>query len=121
VAHDDSIEVCRATIRADLALWASPVVMGFYSALLKKATDKLIPLIHPYTVVDQGEAHHRARYDHYPLVGLLLAKKADTTPQDIEIISAIHARTALNLKSQLAITALTEQPVEEVADEIDRL
>jgi hypothetical protein len=121
VAQDDSDQVCRAVLHADLALWASPVMMGFYSALLKKTTDKLIPLIHPYIVVDQGEAHHRARYDRYPLFGLLLDKGADADQEDIDIISAVHARTALNLKSRLALTALTSHSVEEVADEIDRL
>ena len=72
VAADDSHGVCRAVINSDFALWASPVIMGFYSALLKKVTDKFIPLVHPYAVVNQGEAHHLARYDNYPLMGLLL-------------------------------------------------
>ncbi len=115
VAVDDSHGVCRAVINSDFALWASPVIMGFYSALLKKVTDKLIPLVHPYAVVDQGEAHHLARYDKYPLLGLLLEKGDGVNDQDIEIISEIHKRTALNFKSKLSFTKLTLDPVEEVA------
>ena len=121
IAKDASADVCRAAIHADLVLHASPVTMGFYSALLKKATDKLIPLIHPYAVVDQGEAHHRARYEEYPLLGLLLQPGEDTDDEDITIIREIHGRTALNLKSRLAFTRLTSDPIEEVAREIDRL
>ncbi len=118
---DESRDVRRAAIHSDLVLWASPVMMGFYSALLKKVADKFIPLVHPYIVVDQGEAHHRARYDKYPLFGLLLEKSADTDDEDIEIISDIQSRMALNIKTSLAFTKLMLDPIEEVAREINRL
>jgi hypothetical protein len=121
VAKDDSAKVCRAAIQSDLLLHASPVIMGFYSALLKKATDKMIPLVHPYVTADQGEAHHRARYDQYPLFGLLLQQEAGTDDEDIEIIREVHSRTALNIKTRLAFTHTTDDPIEEVAREIDRL
>jgi hypothetical protein len=121
VVADESRDVRRAAINSDVVVWASPVIMGFYSALLKKVTDKFLPLIHPYAVVDQGEAHHLARYDRYPLLGLLLEKSADTDDDDINIISDIHRRTALNLKSRLSFTKLTLEPIEEVAHEIVRL
>ena len=121
VAKDDSAEICRAAIHSDLVLHASPAIMGFYSALLKKATDKMIPLVHPYITVDQGEAHHRARYKRYPLFGLLLQRGEDTDDEDIQIIADIHSRTALNIKTRLAFTCTTDDPIEEVAREIDRL
>jgi hypothetical protein len=57
-------------------LWAAPLKMGFPSSLLKMALDKHLPLIHPYMLVDHGEAHHRKRYAHYPRIGLLLEKEA---------------------------------------------
>ncbi len=121
IIEDDSRTVRRAVIHSDLVLFASPVIMGFYSALLKKVADKFIPLIHPYITVDQGEAHHKPRYETYPLVGLLLEKGEDTDDKDIEIITDIHQRTALNFKSSLAFAKLTTDPVEEVARAIDRL
>ena len=121
VAKDDSADVCRAAIQSDLVLHASPVLMGFYSALLKKATDKMIPLVHPYVTADQGEAHHWARYKRYPHFGLLLQRGEDTDDEDIEIIQEVHSRTALNFKSRLAITCTTDDPIEEVAREIDHL
>ncbi len=114
VAADESGQVCRAMINSDFTLWASPLIMGFPSALLKKTMDKSIPLIHPYFVVDHNEAHHRARYARYPLLGLLLAKGEDTHDEDIRIITDIFSRTALNLKSRLAFSALTDQPEEEI-------
>ena len=48
VSKDGSHDIRREVINSDLVLFASPLIMGFTSALLKKAHDKLIPLIHPY-------------------------------------------------------------------------
>ena len=118
VARDDLADVCRAVVNADFALLASPVMMGFPSALLKKTVEKLIPLIHPYGAVVQGEAHHMARYDEYPLMGLLLEKDPETDDADVQIITDIFSRTALNFKTQLAFTELTSTPTDAVAEAI---
>ena len=115
ITADESRDVCRGYINSDFVLWASPVTMGFYSALLKKVTDKFISLVHPYVEFVQGESHHTARYDKYPLTGLLLEKGDYTDDDDIRIISDIHRRTVLNFKSTLSFTKLTLDPVEEVA------
>ncbi len=115
VTADEARDVCRAYINSDFVLWASPVIMGFYSALLKKVTDKFIALVCPYATFVQGESHHMARYDSYPLTGLLLEKSADTDDEDISIISDTHTRTALNFKSTSSFTKLTLVPVEQVA------
>jgi len=120
--QDESHAVCRSVIQSDFVLFASPVVMGYLSAVLKKFMDKLIPLIHPYITVDQGEAHHRHRYepDQYPLGGLLLERAPSTDDEDLAIITTIHERTMLNLKSRNAFTLLTDQPVQEVVHAILR-
>ena len=118
VARDDLANVCRAVINADFVLFASPVMMGFPSAVLKKTVEKLIPLIHPYIVVAQDEAHHRARYDEYPLMGLLLEKPSDADNADVQIIADIFSRTALNFKTQLAFTKLTSTPNDAVVKAI---
>ncbi len=73
VKRDDSAQVCRAVLGSDLTVLASPMRMGFTSSLLKRAADQMIPLVHPYLVIEGGEMHHRPRYERYPLMGLLLA------------------------------------------------
>jgi hypothetical protein len=107
---------------ADLLVLASPVRMGFTTALLKRAADQMIPLIHPYFVIEGGEVHHRARYASYPLLGLLLGAGEDSDAEDIEITTAMWRRTARNLRSRLVFTAvvdgLSNRTAEEVADEI---
>ncbi len=121
VKRDDSATVCRAAINADLLLLASPMKMGFTTALLKRAADQMIPLIHPYFVVEGGEVHHRARYAHYPEFGLLLGADADTDAEDIEITTTMWSRMARNMKSRLAFTAVANRSAEEVADELARV
>jgi len=68
--------------------------------------------------VENNEAHHRPRYDHYPRLGLLLSAEADTTAADVAIVSDVFSRTALNMKSQLEFAHMTDQPVEAVAQAI---
>ncbi len=118
---DDGRKVCRAVIQSDLLVLASPISMGFTSALLKRSLDRLIPLVLPHLEVDHDEIHHRKRYEKYPLVGLLLAKDAATDAEDLEIIEQSFRRLVINFKSRLAFTCLTSQTVEEVYDEVNRL
>ncbi len=121
VAQDASADVCRAVINSELTLFASPLRMGFVSALLKKTMDKMIPIIHPYIVVDQGEAHHRTRYARYPLLALLLEQGADADAEDVAITTDILSRTALNMKSRIAFSKLTSDPIAEVHHAINSL
>ena len=118
---DGSHDICRQCINSDFVLFASPVIMGFTSALLKKAHDKLIPLILPYFEMVQNEFHHLSRYEKYPLIGLLLEKGEDTDEEDVKIISDIYRRDAINFKTSFCFTKLTIEPVEEVANEINSI
>jgi len=120
-APDDSNIVCREYINSDLVLFASPIIMGFTSALLKKAHDKLIPLLMPYIETYKSEAHHVSRYDKYPLMALLLEEEDDTDKQDIDIISEIYRRDAMNFKTSFKFTKFTGDRFEEVADAIDNI
>jgi multimeric flavodoxin WrbA len=113
-----SLEMDRAVIHSDFVLWAAPLKMGFPSSLLKMAMDKHLPLIHPYMVVDQGEAHHLKRYPRYPRLGLLVEPEADTDPHDMQIVTGICTRTSLNFKTRLEFTLTTATPVAELAQRI---
>jgi len=121
ITKDDSDDICRVYINSDLVLFASPVIMGFTSALLKKTHEKLLPLVHPYLEFVQNEVRHLARYEKYPLMALLLEKGNDTDEEDINIISDIYRRDAINFKTQFCFTKLTSDPVEEVPNEIDSI
>jgi multimeric flavodoxin WrbA len=118
VKRDDSATVCRGVVGSDLTVVASPMIMGFTSALAKRAADQMIPLVMPDIVIEGGEMHHRARYDRYPEFALLLDAGPDTDAEDIEITTEIWSRTARNLKSRLVFCAVADRPAKEVADEL---
>ena len=118
VNGDDSPEMDRAVINADFVLWTAPLKMGFPSELLKRANDKHLPLIHPYMEVDLGEAHHLRRYPKSPRIGLLLEKEPFTDERDLEIVTDIYCRTALNFKTQLEFSLTTETSLEEILQRI---
>jgi len=118
---DDSKIIRREVIKSDFVLLASPMIMGFTSALLKKAMDKFIPLVHPYIELVQGECHHRARYDHYPQIGLWVQSDRDTDDEDLKITEDIFKRLALNFKTKFVFMKSFSESAEEVANEIGSL
>ena len=119
VKRDDSEVVCRSAIESDLVVFAAPMVMGFTSALLKRAADQMVPIVHPYIVMEGGEMHHLPRYAHYPLMGLLVAAGEDTDAEDIEITQTMWSRTARNMKSKLLFTYVADRAVETLAEEVE--
>lgn len=121
VFPDDSQEVCREYIHSDFVLMASPVKMGFTTALLKKTQDRIIGLLHPYLEFVENECHHHKRYDEYPKNGLLLEKSQNTDDEDIQIMKDMYSRFSLNFKTELVFFGLTAQDVKEVARAIDNI
>jgi multimeric flavodoxin WrbA len=120
-AADDSREVRREYINSDFVLFASPIIMGYTSALLKKPTERNLGLLLPYGEIAQEETHHPARYDKYPQLGLLLEKNSDSDNEDVEIISDMYMRDAINFHATLCFTKLTSDPIKEVVDEINSI
>jgi multimeric flavodoxin WrbA len=120
VSRDASLEIDRAVINSDFFLCAAPLKMGFPDSLLKMAMDKMIPLIHPYDDVADGEAHHKKRYARYPRLGLIVQKETVTAGSDLQIVSDIFCRFAINFKTRLEFTLTTDTPVEDIAGRINQ-
>ena len=118
VQHDDGAELCRAVINSDLVVFAAPMVMGYPSALVKRAAERLIPLLHPYIEIEGGEMHHRRRYERYPEVGLIVSAGEDTDAEDLAITRHLWERLARDFKSRLALFAVADRSSKEVADEL---
>jgi hypothetical protein len=117
--RDDSAQICRAMINSDLTVFASPMRMGFTNSLLKRAADQMIPLVHPYLLIDRGEMHHLPRYARYPLLALILAPGSDTDAEDLAITEHMWSRMARNMKSSLAFTTIAPATTaKEAADEL---
>lgn len=117
-AHRDAMdEILPKLAESDLVVWASPLVMGAVSHLLKTAQDRFIPLIHPYIELYKGECHHRHRYAHNPDMALYVETGPDDGAEDIAIARSFFERFALNAKTKLRFVATAERPVEEACDE----
>ena len=117
--RDDSREIRKEVIRADLLIFASPLIMGFTSALLKIMQDKLIPLVLPYIELVDNECHHEKRYEKYPKLGLVYASEPETDREDIQILTDIYKRLAINLRSELQFSKSIEEPLENLIHEIE--
>jgi len=98
---DDVPLVYKPVLSSDLVIFASPLRVGFTSALLKTLQDRLIPLLHPYMEIRKGEIHHRKRYPKYPLLSLLIQGESETTAEDIEIVRDVYNRFAINFHSEV--------------------
>ncbi len=118
VIEDDGRELARAVVGSHLVIGAAPLVMGFPGYRLKRALDRLVPIISPYVELVEGECRHVPRYERYPDLALVLEPETDTDPEDLEIVEGIFRRSALNLRAAFRFLRLTDTPPREVADEI---
>ena len=116
VSRDASLAMDRAVIQSDFTLWAAPLKMGFPDVLLKMALDKHLPLIMPYIDVVNHEAHHQRRYPRSPRVGLLVAPEPGTDARDLQIVTDIFTRTALNFRSCLEFSLTTATSAADLAE-----
>ncbi|MDD3461462.1 flavodoxin family protein [Mesotoga sp.] len=115
IVPDDTVKIRRAAVNSDLLIFASPLILGFTTSILKKAIDKMIPIVHPYFTIRAGEIHHKKRYKTYPLLGVLIEKEIDTDKEDLEIVRAIYERVAIEMATSLVFFDSDEKPPEEVA------
>ena len=83
-------------VHAQLVVYVTRVTFGGYSAPLKKAVDRLIPILSPFFKKIEGETHHHPRYDHYPsLFALGITDDPGPSPAHA-IFHALLKRNALN-------------------------
>ena len=93
---DEAQNVAQAVHDADLVVFLTPVVFGGYSSALKKAVDRLIPLIDSYFHERFGLTRHLPRYAKYP--ALLCIGLADQPNDEARSLFAeLAGGNAINL------------------------
>lgn len=98
IIDDYGREVADKLINSDLLIFLTPVVFGSYFYQLKKALDRMIPLISPYFKKIDGEIHHKKRYSKYPsLLALGIMEKFDENQS--EIFKKLAKRNSINFHS----------------------
>jgi multimeric flavodoxin WrbA len=95
VTDDDGREVLKQLVQSDGVILLTPVTFGGYSALLKRALDRIIPMISPFFSTVNGETHHRLRYTRQPRFGAL-GLMGDDDAVEAQTFRTLVARNALN-------------------------
>lgn len=121
IQEDEMPRLLKSMINSHLTVFVSPVHMGFVSANIKKVNDKMIPLLHPYIGIFNGECHHIKRYDQYPKLGLILVDRISYGKDSYDMITSIYQRLAINMKTELAFSILSDGNMEEVDYAISHL
>ena len=122
VVDDDGRDVVRMAVQSDLMVFLSPVTFGGYSSDLKKALDRLIPILSPFFMKAGGEIHHRRRYMRYPsIVGVGILPQQDGESE--QIFKTLVNRNAINAHSpsHAAGVVIRRDPPEKVNEDINRL
>lgn len=119
---DEGREIAASVINSDLLINLTPITFGGYSSELKKAVDRLIPLLSPFFMKIKGEVHHQTRYRSYPkLLNIGVLPEANT--KMAELFRTLGKRNAINLHSPLyrcGIYLNTQEP-EEISNSLVQL
>lgn len=98
VINDAGRSVAEAWMQSDVVVFVTPIIFGGYSAALKRAVDRVIPILSPFFMKIRGEVHHKPRYEKYPaLVGIGILPRRDD--ESAAVFSRIIERHATNAHS----------------------
>ncbi|MEC9490925.1 MAG: NAD(P)H-dependent oxidoreductase [Halanaerobiales bacterium] len=98
IIDDYGRETAAKLINSELVIFLTPVIFGSYSYQLKKALDRMIPLISPYFKRIEGEIHHRKRYSKYPSI-LAVGVMERINQVQSEIFKELVERNSINFHS----------------------
>jgi len=112
VFKDDGPHILKEYLNSDFVLYASPLIMGFISSLLKTVQERCLPLVHPFLYVNKDRMQHLSRYDKYPAIALLLDYTDKFDQASSEIVEKVF-RSSNNRK--FLFTKTMENSPEEVA------
>ena len=96
--HDEGQEIERAVHDAELVVLVTAVHYGGYAAQLKKAVDRLLPLISPFFRNAGDMTHHALRYEHRARWAAV-ALDNTPTPERARLFRAFAETNALNFGS----------------------
>lgn len=120
ILEDDSRELNGKIINSDLVVYMTPVTFGGYSSELKKAVDRIIPLLLPFFTNRQGEIHHQARYKSYPKV-LVLGVMMEENKEMEQIFRDIVKRNEKNWFNSFAGIVLQAGEIADAGMAIDKV
>ena len=105
-------------IKSDVVIYLTPVVYGGYSSELKKALDRIIPLILPFFKKARGEVHHKKRYERYPRV-VVIGMMSEEDNEMKEIFNSVINRNSLNWYSSFSGGIILNNPEEDIKFQLE--
>ncbi|MCJ7526152.1 MAG: flavodoxin family protein [Candidatus Aminicenantes bacterium] len=96
ISDDDQEPILQAWAGADLIAFLTPITFGGYAPELKKAMDRIIPVLLPFFMQIRGETHHPQRYPHRrSLLAIGTQKQEDAESENV--FCQLVQRNALNM------------------------
>lgn len=118
---DDYSKVLREIVNSDFVIFASPIVMLFMTALLKRAVDRLMPLSCAFFELKPNKRiSHVRRYEKYPRIGVILEKEKDVNNADIETIRNVFVNIVVGGKN-LRFMRFTSDSMKDIYNEINNI
>lgn len=105
-------------IKSDVVIYLTPVVYGGYSSELKKAVDRIIPLLLPFFKKVDGEVHHKKRYEKYPKV-VVLGTMSEENNEMKEIFNSLINRNSLNWYNSFSGGTILNNPEEGIKVQLE--
>lgn len=115
---DEGQAIERAVHDADRMVWVTPVVFGGHGPQLKKACDRLLPLVTPFFERRAGATHHVPRYARMPRL-VALGWDATPSPAREALFARLMAANALNLGLAGWSAAVVGGPAADAAHTVD--
>ena len=95
VINDYGRETAKKMIQSDCMIYLCSIQYGGYSAELKKALDRALPLLSAFFRVFHEEIHHEQRYDKYPNM-IVFGILDEPNEEQEKIFSELVKRNSLN-------------------------
>lgn len=103
IVDDDQEAILRATAASDLVIWLTPITFGGYAPELKKALDRIIPILLPFFTKVRGETHHPLRYPRRRRLLVIGTQKQEDADSE-NVFRRLVGRNALNMGNVEATT-----------------
>ena len=120
VIKDDAQNLAEKLINSDLIIYLTPITFGGYSFQLKKALDRMLPLISPFFQKINGEIHHKGRYKKYPMI-LGIGVTDSIANNESKIFRKLVERNGINFhsKNDNSIIIMKKENKEEIENKIN--
>ena len=122
VIDDVGRDIAKSVVQSDLVITITPITFGGYSYELKKALDRLIPILSPFFMKIAGEIHHKPRYKRYPCY-INLGILSEMNNEMADTFTKLATRNAINMQGPASSSGivLRSQTSEEINEKVSEL